>query len=1083
MPAEYRVVRQLPEDPLAGMPELPTHPPEFIPGSRFTRDRANKLDLDPANWLWPEELKLIRWLVRIHERAFAWCASERGRLNETYFPPYKIPTVPHTPWSQRNIPIPPATLGEVIRIIKEKIASGVYEPSTAAYRSRWFCVVKKDGKSLRLVHDLQPLNAVTIRDASVPPFVEHLAESFAGYAVYGMMDLYSGYDQRALHEESRDLTTFGTPLGPHRLTTLPQGHANAVQVYQGDTAFILQHEIPDYTSPFVDDVPVKSVKTRYQRADGSYETIPANPGIRRFIWEHCIVLNRILQRLENVGATVSATKFVLAAPTAIIVGHKCTFEGRVPEDSKVQKIRDWPEPKNATHVRGFLGTCGVLRIFIRNFSRIARPLINLTKKDVPFEFGDEHREAVQTLKDSILESPALRRLDYECDREVILAVDTSVVAVGFILLQLGEDGKRYPNRFGSIALSEVESRYSQAKLELYGLFRALRAVRVYIFGIANLTVEVDAKYIKGMINNPDLQPNATINRWIAGILLFQFNLVHVPAAKHAGVDGLSRRPPAENDPEEDDDHEDWVDRAYSFGVTLLNERMHQVDAAGARITRTVHNAPYARRLARLPDMRVFLDIIDAKKDEPPIPRSNEAQALDAKMVAIKRFLSSCKKPVDLSDEEFKSFVHYAARFFILEDNLWRRDPQGKHQLVVDPRKRYRILKEAHDDLGHKGVYAVHMRLLLRFWWPHIIDDVKWYTRTCHECQVRQTRKLHIPPTVPIPGGLFRKVHIDTMKMPRAGGFEHLVQARCALTGYPEWRMLRKETTKTLQAFVFEELLCRWGPITEIVTDNAPAYRLAVDVLAAKYGVHPIRVSPYNSQANGIVERRHRDVREAIMKTCEGDDSRWYQVAHSVFWAERVTVQKATGLSPYFMVHGVEPIFPFDLAEATFLAPLPERGAFTTTDLIAWRARQLQKRTEDLTAIKEKVLKARYSSIRDFEKRFRASIKDYDFAPGALVLVRNSKVEYELSKKTKPRYLGPMVVVRRTKGGSYILAELDGAISKLRFAAFRVIPYVARNPARITVTSVTGMNDTELDRIANEDDIEPEEEEPEDALDV
>jgi hypothetical protein len=81
-----------------------------------------------------------------------------------------------------------------VRIIKEKIMSGVYEPSMATYQLCWFCIVKKDGKSLHLVHNLQPLNVVTIRDVSLPPFIEHLAESFAGYVVYGMMDLYSGYD-------------------------------------------------------------------------------------------------------------------------------------------------------------------------------------------------------------------------------------------------------------------------------------------------------------------------------------------------------------------------------------------------------------------------------------------------------------------------------------------------------------------------------------------------------------------------------------------------------------------------------------------------------------------------------------------------------------------------------------------------------------------------------------------------------------------------------------------------------------------------------------------------------------------------
>ncbi|KAA1478919.1 hypothetical protein DENSPDRAFT_754094, partial [Dentipellis sp. KUC8613] len=90
-------------------------------------------------------------------------------------------------------------------------------------------------------------------------------------------------------------------------------------------------------------------------------------------------------------------------------------------------------------------------------------------------------------------------------------------------------------------MSERESRYSQPKLELFGLYRALRHYRLYIIGIQNFYVEVDAQYIKGMLNEPDLQPNAAINRWIQGILMFDFTLVHVPAEKFKGPDALSRR--------------------------------------------------------------------------------------------------------------------------------------------------------------------------------------------------------------------------------------------------------------------------------------------------------------------------------------------------------------------------------------------------------------------------------------------------------------------------------------------------------------------------------------------------------------
>ena len=177
------------------------------------------------------------------------------------------------------------------------------------------------------------------------------------------------------------------------------------------------------------------------------------------------------------------------------------------------------------------------------------------------------------LKDKIIQSLAPRCLDYESGREVVLAVDTSVIAVGFILSQEGEDGKHYPNRFGSISLTSVESQYSQAKLELYGLFHSLQAVWVFIFGVTNLVVEMDAKYIKGMINNHDLQPNMTINQWITGILLFHFELHHISADQHTSPDGVSCRPPSDDDPPDMDDFEDWLDNSYSFCVTLLNDRL------------------------------------------------------------------------------------------------------------------------------------------------------------------------------------------------------------------------------------------------------------------------------------------------------------------------------------------------------------------------------------------------------------------------------------------------------------------------------------------------------------------------------
>jgi hypothetical protein len=134
-----------------------------------------------------------------------------------------------------------------------------------------------------------------------------------------------------------------------------------------------------------------------------------------------------------------------------------------------------------------------------------------------------------------------------------------------------------------------------------------------------------------------------------------------------------------------------------------------------------------------------------------------------------------------------------------------------------------------------------------------------------------------------------------------------------------------------------------------------------------------------------------------------------------------------------MTHSIEPILPFDLTLATFLVP-NLTTSLSTADLIATRVRQLQTREADLASIRDNIVKSRFSAAQSFERQFTHTIKSNSFSLGDLVLVRNSVVE-NTHQKMKPQYFGPMVVVKKTHNGAYRLAELNGALSRLRFAAF------------------------------------------------
>ena len=252
----------------------------------------------------------------------------------------------------------------------------------------------------------------------------------------------------------------------------------------------------------------------------------------------------------------------------------------------------------------------------------------------------------------------------------------------------------------------------------------------------------------------------------------------------------------------------------------------------------------------------------------------------------------------------------------------------------------------------------------------------------------------------------------------------------------------KATAKALAKFFWEQIYCRYGAVIQVVTDNGPEVKGAFEILLRRLKIPQVRISPYNSKANGVVERGHFIIREAIVKACRGNIDLWPTKVAMGFFADRVSTSSVTGFSAYYLLHGVHPILPFDLTEASFMV-----NGFTTkmstSDLLALRIRQLERHPADILQAAQTLKEARFRSKAQFEKRFHRKLRNSLYKKGDLVLVRNTAVEKELNKKTKPRYLGPYEIDRRTKGGSYVLKEMDGTILRQGIAAFRLYPYIER----------------------------------------
>ncbi|XP_076461701.1 uncharacterized protein LOC143294155 [Babylonia areolata] len=358
----------------------------------------------------------------------------------------------------KQYPLPHAKVEIVKQEVETMKTLGVIEPAASPYNAPVVLVRKKDGK-IRFCVDYRRLNNVTVFDAEPLPDVEHLFSSLGKARYFSKWDLSKGYWQIPVREDIRPMTAFTTPSGQFQFTVMPFGLKNAAAVFSRMMRALLDPIGMKDVHNFMDDIMIAS------------ET-----------WEeHLSAIEAIFQRLEEANLSVRPKKCYIGFEELSFLGHVVRHGQILPEMDKVEKVMKAPVPETKTQVRAFLGLVGNYRKFIPNFSAIALPLTDLTRKGAPNNvvWTPECDRTFKTLKGRLVSRPVLQLPDLSC--QFVLRTDASDRGLGAVLLQ-EKEGVLHPVAFASRKLSGTESHYSTIEKECLAVVWATDKFQQFLYG-------------------------------------------------------------------------------------------------------------------------------------------------------------------------------------------------------------------------------------------------------------------------------------------------------------------------------------------------------------------------------------------------------------------------------------------------------------------------------------------------------------------------------------------------------------------------------------------------------------------------
>ncbi|KAK1652355.1 hypothetical protein QYE76_070160 [Lolium multiflorum] len=320
---------------------------------------------------------------------------------------------------------------EVLRLLEAGI---IYPIADSRWVSPVHCVPKKGGMTVvpndndelipqrvvvgyRMCIDFRKVNKVTKKDHYPLPFIDQMLERLSKNTHFCFLDGYSGFSQIDVKAKDQEKTTFTCPYGTYAYRRMPFGLCNAPATFQRCMSAIFH---------------------------GFCESI--------------------VERCEETNLVLNWEKCHFMVNEGIVLGHKISERGIEVDRAKVEAIEKMPYPRDVKGIRSVLGHAGFYRRFIKDFSKISKPLTNLLQKDVPFVFDDDCKEAFETLKKALTTAPIVEPPDWNLPFEIMC--DASDFAVGAVLGQR-VDKKLNVIHYASKTLDAAQRNYATTEKELY----------------------------------------------------------------------------------------------------------------------------------------------------------------------------------------------------------------------------------------------------------------------------------------------------------------------------------------------------------------------------------------------------------------------------------------------------------------------------------------------------------------------------------------------------------------------------------------------------------------------------------------